>query len=216
MTQLLLGISPDWHPELDNFVPGRNLELLSSLRQSLLHGGSVYLWGEPGCGKSHLLKALIKMALAQGLSAVYAQSEVPVAHQVVAVDQVENLDANAQIALFSLFNQQRESGGMIAVCGSTAPVHLNLRDDLRTRLGWGLVYQVHALNEVEKSLALQQHATERGLDLPPEVTQYLLRHGRRDLPSLLRILDEVDTECLRLKKHSASIPVLKEVMGSSK
>ena len=83
---------------------------------------------------------------------------------------------------------------------------------MRTRLGWGLVYQVHVLNDEEKTLALHQHAQTQGFELPGEVTQYLLRHGRRDLPYLLAMLDELDAHCLRLKKRAATVPLLKEVM----
>jgi DnaA family protein len=214
MTQMLLGISPDWTPTLDNFVAGHNIELLSALKHALnktQDERGFYIWGEAGSGKSHLLQGVVHQALALGLSAVYARAEVPEAAQVVAVDDVALLDDAAQIALFALYNRQRESGGMLLVSGTAAPAHLTLRDDLRTRLGWGLVYQVQALSDEEKALALQQHAQARGFILTPEVTQYLLRHGRRDLPALLGVLDALDEHCLRLKR-GASVPLLKEVM----
>ncbi|MDP1633323.1 MAG: DnaA regulatory inactivator Hda, partial [Gallionellaceae bacterium] len=212
MTQLLLGIAPEWIPTLDNFVAGRNVELLAALRRVLdtQQGERIlYVWGAEGSGKSHLLQAV---AGAAGQNAAYACGEVPEAAQVVAVDDVERLDDAAQIALFELYNRQRESSGLLLVSGSAAPAHLDLRDDLRTRLGWGLVYQVHALNDAEKAQALQQHARARGLELPDEVTTYLLRHGRRDLPALLATLDALDEHCLRLKR-AASVPLLKEVMA---
>lgn len=214
MTQLLLGISPDWTPTLENFVAGRNVELLSALRHALSGASKercFYLWGEPGSGRSHLLQAAVRQAKSMGQSAHYASAAVPEAAQAVAVDDVESLDEAGQVALFELYNRQRENGNMLLVSGTAAPAHLNLRDDLRTRLGWGLVYQVQPLNDAEKSQALQQHAQARGFELPPEVVHYLLRHGRRDLPSLLAVLDALDAQCLRLKR-SASVPLLKEVM----
>lgn len=214
MTQLLLGIAPEWNPTLDNFVAGRNVELLSALRHALdaVQGErGLYIWGEAGSGKSHLLQATVEGARAAGQAAVYARGEVPEAAAVVAVDDVEALDDAAQIALFALYNRLRENGGMLLVSGTQAPAFLELRDDLRTRLGWGLVYQVHALNDAEKAEALRQHALARGFELPNEVTTYLLRHGRRDLPALLATLDALDEQCLRLKR-AASVPLLKEVM----
>ena len=214
MTQLLLDIAPEWVPTLDNFVPGRNVELLSALRHALAGDASercFYLWGEPGCGKSHLLQAAVRQARAAGQSAVCLCRAVPQPVQVAAVDDVEGLDEAAQVELFALYNRQRESGGMLLVSGTQAPAHLPLRDDLRTRLGWGLVYQVHALNDEEKQRALEQHAQARGFTLPPEVSHYLLRHGRRDLPSLLAVLDALDVQCLRLKR-APTVPLLKEVM----
>lgn len=213
MSQMLLGIAPEWAPTLDNFVAGRNVELLDSLRQAAAGAAevrAVYLWGEKGSGKSHLLQAMVAQAI--GGDAHYAEREVPEAASVAAVDDVEALDDAAQIALFELYNRMREQGGLLLVSGTQAPAHLALRDDLRTRLGWGLVYQVHALSDEEKAEALRQHAGARGFELPNEVTQYLLRHGRRDLPSLLQVLDALDEHCLRLKR-AASVPLLKEVMA---
>ncbi len=214
MTQLLLGIAPEWTPSLENFVAGRNAELLAALRHALAAAQGqrgLYIWGGAGSGKSHLLQAAVGHAREAGLSAVYARAEVPEAAQVVAVDDVEKLDDAAQVALFALYNRLRESSGMLVVSGTQAPSFLPLRDDLRTRLGWGLVYQVHALNDDEKTQALHQHAQARGFELPNEVTTYLLRHGRRDLPALLATLDALDEHCLRLKR-AASVPLLKEVM----
>jgi len=221
MTQMLLGIAPDWIPTLDNFVAGQNAELLSGLAHALnglqaatsdkQGGRAVYIWGEAGSGKSHLLQAAVNQARRLGFSAVYARAAVADMAQVVALDDVDLLDAAAQIELFALYNRMRESGGMLLASGSAAPAYLQLRDDLRTRLGWGLVYQVQALSDEEKALALQKHAQARGFALPHEVTQYLLRHGRRDLPGLLGLLNALDEHCLRLQR-SATVPLLKEVM----
>ncbi len=225
MSQLLLDIAPDRQPTLDNFVVGRNLELLSALRHALAGSSSercFYVWGGTGSGKSHLLQACVRAALDMQQNAIYAHGSVPpqsldMGAAVVAVDDVEQLVASAQngdaaqIGLFNLYNQMRDSGGMLLVSGKESPLHLKLRDDLRTRLGWGLVYQVHVLSDEEKAQALVQHAHTRGFVLPAEVTQYLLRHGRRDLPSLMAVLDALDEHSLRLHR-APSVPLLKEVM----
>ena len=219
MSQLLLDIAPVWQPTLGNFITGRNLELLSVLRHALAGSSSersFYLWGESGSGKSHLLQACVRAAADAQQRVAYAQGSVPRMAsegpaEVVAVDDVERLDDTAQIELFDLYNRMRDSGGMLLVSGTQAPLHLQLRDDLRTRLGWGLVYQVHGLSDEEKAQALAQHAQSRGFALPPEVTQYLLRHGRRDLPSLMAALDALDEHSLRLHR-APSVPLLKEIL----
>jgi DnaA family protein len=214
MTQLLLDIVPAWVPTLENFVAGRNVELLSALRHALDGASSersFYLWGDSGSGKSHVLQGVIRRARSLGHSAQYASATVPDLAQVIAVDDVETLDESGQIALFELYNRQRENGGVLLVSGPVAPAQLRVREDLRTRLGWGLVYQVQALNDEEKEEALKQHAEARDFALPPEVIQYLLRHGRRDLPSLLAVLDALDAQCRR-EKRQPSVHLLKEVM----
>jgi DnaA-homolog protein len=219
LSQLLLDIAPDRQPTLDNFVLGRNLELVSALRHALSGASSerfFYVWGESGSGKSHLLMASVSAARDMQQSALYEQGGMPfdvpeMDIAVVAVDDVGQLDAAEQIAMFDLYNRMRDSRAMLLVSGTESPLHLKLRDDLRTRLGWGLVYQVHALNDEEKEQALVQHAGSLGFALPAEVTQYLLRHGRRDLPSLMAVLDELDAHSLRLHRPP-TVPLLKEVL----
>ena len=220
MSQLILDIAPDRQPTLDNFVVGRNLELVTALRHALSGDSSerfFYVWGGPGSGKTHLLQACVSAARDMQQDAVYAQGSVPplvadMGATMVAVDDVGQLDDKAQIALFDLYNRMRDNGAMLLVSGTESPLHLRLRDDLRTRLGWGLVYQVHVLSDEEKAQALVQHAHSLGFVLAPEVTQYLLRHGRRDLPSLMTVLEALDAHSLRLHR-APSVPLLKEVMN---
>lgn len=214
MSQLLLDITPDWWPTLENFVVGGNQELLAELRRALATPGSercFYVWGDSGSGKSHLLQAIVGAAQDAEQRAVYAKRKVPDMAAVIAVDDVEKLNPEQQIDLFNLYNQVRDSGGMLLVSGNMPPQHLKLRDDLRTRLGWGLVYQLHGLSEEEKAQALAQHASNKGYKLPAEVTQYLLRHGRRDLPSLIEVLDALDAYSLSLHR-APSVPLLKQIM----
>ncbi len=219
MSQLLLDIAPERRPTLDNFVAGRNPELLSALRHALSGGSGerfFYVWGETGSGKTHLLQACVSAAQDMQQSAIYVQGKVPprvpdIGATVVAVDDVGQLDDTAQIGLFDLYNRMRDNGAMLLVSGMESPLHLKLRDDLRTRLGWGLVYQVHGLSDEEKARALTQQAHSLGFVLPPEVTQYLLRHGRRDLPSLMAVLESLDAHSLRLHRPP-TVPLLKQVL----
>jgi len=202
MKQLLLDIAPPSPPTLANFVPGRNVELLQTLSnviEGLERERFVYLWGGAGCGRSHLLQAVAGICMRRKMDVAYfsctpetdfiASSEA----DCVTVDDVDRLDAEAQISLFNLYNHIRNEGhAFLLVSGPAAPAQLTLRVDLITRLGWGLVYQVHELSDEEKIKAMKSHAIDRGLDLPQEVCDYLLRHGRRDLPSLMATLDALD------------------------
>jgi len=182
--QLALPISPPPEPTLENFVPGANGELLARLR-ALAAGeraeSVLYLWGEPGSGRSHLLAACARPGM-------------------VVVDDVEQLDDAAQVALFNAINAARESGGTVLAAGNAPPAQLPLREDLKSRLAWGLVYQVKPLTDEERAVFLRTEAGRRGLRLADDVIAYLLTHARRDLPSLGAILEELDRESLERKR----------------
>lgn len=204
--QLTLDLIKPPKPSLDNFVVGRNAEVIAALRAII--GGSgeqfVYLWGEPGAGRSHLLQAL-------GLDAT--QGEVPVLAAdrcVYVVDDVDSLRESRQQQLFVLLNEIRSGGtARFVASGNAAPMHLTLRDDVRTRLAWGLVYQVHALSDDEKVQALSAHAASRGLGLPADVIHYLLSHMPRDMRTLVAVIDALDTYALSVKKP-LTVPLVRQ------
>lgn len=223
MKQLLLDIAPPSPPTLDNFVPGHNRELLQIL-DAMLAGGErfVYLWGATGCGRSHLLQAVVVAATRNQQNAVYIGCDsigdtntafaAACAADCVAVDDVKCLSANAQVDLFNLYNRMRDEGhARLLVSGPVAPAQLGLREDLVTRLGWGLVYQVHELTDEEKVQAMQSHAASCGFDLPQEVSSYLLQHVQRDMPSLIATLDALDRYSLA-NQRQITVPLLRELL----
>ncbi len=195
MKQLLLDIQPAPPQTLDNFIVGHNAEALASIRHLLKDVAgfsSIYLWGVAGSGKSHLLNA------AKNLGAHIA-------------DDVHLLDNTAQIDLFNTYNQLKADGGKLITAGLHAPSQMQLRADLATRLAWGLVYQLQPLTDAEKAAALKNHATERGMHLPDEVITYCLRYLRRDLPTLMSILNALDDWSLTEKKP-ITVPMLKRLL----
>lgn len=203
MKQLLLDIRPAAPATLDNFVVGRNAEALHSIRTLLSGSGNpfIYLWGSPGSGKSHLLMACHALAQESGLKLVIA-------------DDVQAMDEAQQIALFNTYNQLREEGGYLISAGSEAPRQMGLRDDLATRLAWGLTYQLHPLSDEEKAIAVRSHARERGMRLPDEVLEYCQRHLRRDLPTLMATLDALDEWSLTYQRP-ITLPLLKQLLSLS-
>jgi DnaA family protein len=221
MRQLALGLAPSPAPAFDNFFPGRNVEAMSALH-SLASGQSgehfVYLWGERGCGRSHLLQAAVAAASSRGIIARYiaAGETLPADDsgvRMLAVDDVEKLDAQAQLEFFRLYNALRECQGAVLAAGNVAPARLQLRADLLTRLGWGLVFQVHALSDDDKRVALKRHAAARAFDLRDEIVEYLLRHLKRDLPSLMAVLDALDRYSLETKRP-ITLPLLRQLLQS--
>ncbi len=210
MKQLLLDIKPAAPPTLLNFIEGQNAEALASLNAVLTQQAQsnfIYLWGETGSGKSHLLQA----CKALNLNNTNSTDESLANHNFVIMDDVHLLDNDAQIALFNTYNQLKEAGGTLITAGLHAPTQMHLRDDLATRLAWGLVYQLQALNDAEKALALQNHAAERGIRLPSEVVEYCLRYLRRDLSTLMATLDALDEWSLTTKKP-VTVPMLRQLL----
>lgn len=221
--QLLLDIYPQQIPTLDNFVIGENTELLSRLRDLADPAvfDQIYLWGAKGSGRTHLLRGAQSAAQARGRPVCYFEGAqlgtelAPPPGSLVIIDDIETLFPEAQITLFRIFNAARVVGYALLLAGDAAPLQLQevLREDLRTRIGSTLIFEVKTLDDQTKAQALQQHATERGMRLEAQLIDYLLRHGKRDLPSLLKMLDELDRTSLALKRPP-SLPLLREVMQS--
>jgi DnaA family protein len=202
MRQLALGISPPRRPTLANFIAGANGELLARLRalaDGSLPEAIVYLWGEPGSGRSHLLAATEAAAARAG--------------GVVTADDVEKLDEAAQVALFNAINSAREAHGAVLAAGNAPPAQLPLREDLKSRLAWGLVYQVKPLTDAERALYLRAEAERRGMKLADEVIWYLLEHVERDLPTLGGILEHLDRTSIELRRQ-VTLPLVREALRS--
>ncbi|TSA10677.1 MAG: DnaA regulatory inactivator Hda [Betaproteobacteria bacterium] len=217
MQQLLLQLAPPPAPTLDNFVPGRNAAAVQALRD--IASGTdaerfVYLWGAPGSGRTHLLRGLAQAAgaaLYTGGGALEGTAD----NTVLAVDDVQLLPAKNQIELFDLYNRVRAAGGALAASGDAAPAQLALRPDLRSRLAWGLAFQLHPLSDEEKAAALRAHALGRAFELPEEIIAYLLRHAQRDMASLIGILDALDRYSLE-QKRPVTLPLVRAALEAMK
>jgi DnaA family protein len=210
--QLTLDLVRPLTPSLDNFVVGRNAEALAGLRAVAMGqaDGFVYLWGESGSGRSHLLTALAGTRSAALSAAGEPVPEFADPAGLYLVDDVDARDAPSQQRVFVLMNEVRaHPGAALVTTGGAPPAQLALREDVRTRLGWGLVYQVHALSDDEKARALEEHARSRGLALSPDVTAYLLNHMPRDMRTLVAILDALDGYALAAKR-SITVPLVRE------
>jgi len=220
MRQLLLDLGPPPEPSLDNFVAEGNAEVVQSLRGWLtgaLAERCIYLWGPPASGKTHLLTAMVRTRQTRGHSAVLIPADALSVDQAVnaawlAVDDVHRLSPSGQAALFTLLNRAAQGEVSLALAGAVAPVGLALREDVRTRVGAGLVLQLRSLSDEDKARALRAHAASRGFDLPGDATAYLLRHARRDLRWLMTVLDALDRYSLQTRRP-ITLPLLREVLA---
>lgn len=223
MKQLALDFTSRPMATLDNFVVGRNGELLASLKRLAAREANerfLYIWGRPGSGRSHLLKGTATELQRAGTAAAYVPcaADTRLAEGLermdcVVLDDVDRLDDEGQVAAFGLYNALREHNGALLAGGAAPPVQLKLREDLVTRLAWGLVYQVHALTDEEKARALADYAAGRGFHLVPEVCDYLLTRSSRDLSSLMATLDALDRYSLETKRP-VTVPLAREVLHS--
>ncbi|MGH8718428.1 MAG: DnaA regulatory inactivator Hda [Burkholderiales bacterium] len=216
MEQLVLDLAPFSAQTFANFIPGRNTEALRALIEVCAGRTKslIYLWGVKGAGKSHLLNAAVSEVLGCGGAArhfeggcFYDLSRCDLA----VADAAETLDEDAQSALFSVYNDRRDSGLPLLIAGSMPPAQMRLRADLRSRLAWGLVFEVHVLSDEEKAAALESRALTRGFRVSREVVQYLLSREQRDLPTLFATLDALDRYSLQTRR-AITVATLRELL----
>jgi DnaA family protein len=221
MKQIALDIGLARGPTLAGFCAGPNEAALAHLQ---LWAGSptrspvpTYLWGASASGKTHLLKAVAESLREQGASAgwldasVHEPPEFDERWAVVLLDAVHLYTAVQQHTAFTWFvNAQTLQRGVLAA-GALPPADLKLREDLRTRLGWGHVFQLHVLQEPERRAVLRQEADARGVFLGDEVMDFMLTRFSRDLGSLVALLGQLDGYALQTKR-AITIPLIKSML----
>ena len=188
----------------------------------------IYWWGPEGSGRTHLLDAIGNAAKDAGLERIALSSSEPTAWvrleekmgalaesnnaSVITVDDVDHLDDRLVGSLFRILNTVQASKAIhVFMAGNAAPANLKLREDLRTRLGWGLVFQTQLLDDDEKIQALEEAAKARGLVLSPDVLPWLLSRFYRDMPSLMALIDALDAYSLETKR-AVTLPLVRELL----
>ncbi|MES9846599.1 MAG: DnaA regulatory inactivator Hda [Candidatus Sedimenticola sp. PURPLELP] len=225
--QLALGISLRESASLENFVPGGNAQAISHLRHCTEGSGEqfLYMWGPEGSGKSHLLQAACQYADSLSKSAAYvplSQAELFEPEiladldtmDLVCLDDVDAIvgNGNWEIALFHLFNRLRDGKVSLITTASQGPLNLPLElPDLRSRLSWGLSYQLQALRDDEKIQALLDGANRRGLTMSWDTGAYILRHAPRDMQSLQRLIEHLDRGSLEAQRRLTT-PFVKSLL----
>ena len=227
MKQITLDIGLATAPAFSNFFAGPNAAVLSHLQ---LWAGSplrmpvpTYLWGDAGSGKTHLLKAAAGALQQQGARIGWLDASIAEpapfteAWSAVIFDDCHLYTAVQQQAAFNWFvNAVSSTDGLprgVLAAGSLPPADLLLRDDLRSRLGWGHVYELHALGEPERRAVLRKQADARGIFLSDEVISFVLSRFSRDLSSLMQLLDQLDGYALQTQR-AITVPLVKAMLDS--
>jgi DnaA family protein len=221
-----------FNPELgfEQFHPGANAEQVAHLRRTAAGSGErlVFLWGEPGSGKTHLLNACCRAACQLHRSVSYLPLGVLRGFgpemlegleymDLVCLDDLEQVvgDEAWEAALFVLFNRLRDAGHDLIVAAGLPSAQLPIvRPDLRTRFGWGLTLKLHALSDQDKLAVLDLYARSLGLDLPPQVARFLLAHHRRDPSALRELVDRLDQATLAAQRK-LTVPFVKAFLGGA-
>jgi DnaA family protein len=217
MKQIPLAIGPEPSRSFENFLAGPNAAAIAHLLALAPGDPPAYLWGPPGSGKTHLLHAVVERAQQQGETAAWFGAAVAAPWQAaeqarwLLIDDCDRLDAAQQQAAFSLFVQSGAAGAVVIAAGAVPPVDLPVREDLRTRLGWGHVFALQPLAEPEVRSALRREADRRGTFLSDEVMDYLLNRFARDLKHLMGQLDRLDAFSLSTKR-AITVPLLRQML----
>jgi DnaA family protein len=217
MKQLVLDLgAADPAQSLDTFQIGANAEMAHLMHQFAQRASRehfCYLWAETGAGKTHILHGLAATPGSRYIAFDAGTDQLTYAPDVslYLVDDIDRLTPERQIDAFALFNQVREHGAYMVCAGPVPPAVLPVREDLRTRMGWGLVYQIHGLSDDEKIAALTQAAEARGLTLSASVLPYLLSHFKRDMRSLSTMLDALDQYSLETQRP-VTLPLLRDLL----
>lgn len=231
MRQLILDLAWAPLPPFAGFMPGDNAAVVAELRTQPWPGAPVYLWGPAGSGKTQLLRELQARARDEAVLAQWFDAATALPWTLaedaalVLLDEVESWDAARQHAAFTLFVEAASRVGaaadapagarlgvQFAAAGRVPPVDLAVREDLRTRLGWGAVHAVRPLAEGDMRVALREEARRRGIVLGAEVLDYLLTRFARDLKSLMHLLHRLDGFALA-EKRAVTVPLLKRMLN---
>ncbi|MBE7416895.1 MAG: DnaA regulatory inactivator Hda [Ideonella sp.] len=220
MKQLPLPIVAPAAARFDTFVVGANAAVLQHLAQLRPQAAPVYLWGPSGSGKTHLLRALAQLRHERGERAGWfdAASRPPWSlapdAALLLLDDVDAFDDAQQHAAFALLVDAQAHGVTWAAAGRVPPVDLPLRDDLRTRLGWGPVFALQPLPEEQARAVLRRESDRRGIVLGDEVMGYLLTRFQRDLSHLMALLDRLDGFALA-EGRGVTVPLLKKMLADA-
>jgi DnaA family protein len=218
MKQIPLPMATAAECSFDNFLVGANAASVAQLIGLRPGAAPIYLWGPTGSGKTHLLQALLHRMHDEGRRcAVFGPADrAPWGYdeqwRLIVIDDCEQLDAAQQHAAFSLYVQSVGHGASMVAAGRLPPVDMPLREDLRSRLGWGHVLALQPLSETEVRAALRREADRRGILLADDVIGYLLTRFARDLKSLLALLDRLDEFSL-VHKRSVTVALLRRMLA---
>jgi DnaA family protein len=224
--QIPLQLEPRRPDRIEDFVAGPNADVLAAVKGLLDEpGGSLFLSGPEGSGKSHLLNALCHFARERELAAFYialrklpgeaaASLEGLRILDLVCVDDLDSVAGNPvwENALFACFNEVRAANGRLLVSSKLPLSKLEFGlPDLASRLAWGVRQKLRMPDDEGKLEILRQRATTLRIEVPDDVQIYLLKYGKRDMSSLLQTLEQLKDVAFA-EKRKITVPMARKIL----
>ena len=224
--QIPLQLEPPRPDRFEDFVAGPNEKALLAVRQLLEEpGSSLFLSGPEGSGKSHLLNALCHDARERGMAAFYiALKHLPEEAaagleglqvlDLVCVDDIDRVAGNPawERALFRCFNEVRAAEGRLLIASRLPLSSLQFGlPDLQSRLAWGVRQNLQFPDDKGKQKIMMQRARSLHIELPDDVRNYVLKHSRRDMSSLLTLVENLKDAAFA-GKRKITVPLAREVL----
>lgn len=224
--QLPLQFEFQSNQNFSTFYPGSNEEVINHLRDIFINNElQIFLWGDAGTGKTHLLQAICQESNKQDKTSFYFSFGQPLPNaeilnglenfDLVCLDNIEQIAGNPdwEQAFFNFFNLHRDNNKQLIISAHSPPKYLPFQlPDLKTRMGWGLTLKITPLSEEQQLNALIYKANDLGFEIPVNVGRFLMTHYARDLPSIWTLLDKVNHATLAAKRK-LTIPFLKQIMS---
>ena len=221
MNQLGLPITLDSKMLLENLLG--NQQILDFINQLYFQecSAEIYVYGEPGRGKTHLLQGAISRALAKKKNGMYLDCNEPMPEHVVdyieqldwvGIDNVNKIDSQQQHLFFDLYNRAKQAEVSMLVSGPKPPSSLSIMKDLKTRLGLATVFELEELNDDLTKEVLKNQMSERNLTIESKVYEYLFKHYSRNVNILISAINRLDRASLQ-SKQGITIPFVKKTLN---
>lgn len=212
-----------------SFFPGDNQEVVDHLQAFIADNTELqlFLWGDAGLGKTHLLQACCQYALERHKSAFYLHFGADRLPDPAILDGMEHLDlicldniehvagqVHWEKRLFDFYNRHRDNHHQLLISSALSPARLGFHlPDLKTRMNWGLSLKLQPLDDDQLINALKHKALSMGFEISEQVGGFLLTRYARDLPALWRLLEKIDHATLAAQRKP-TIPFLKQIIAN--